>query len=96
MDTTAEADVADKWNRNADQWTNDVRSGYDTYRDLFTLPAFQAFLPPMGGLKVIDFGCGEGSTTRRLAEMGARMTASICRNAWSSMPARRNQKPRSA
>jgi 2-polyprenyl-3-methyl-5-hydroxy-6-metoxy-1,4-benzoquinol methylase len=36
VDRTAEADVADKWNRNADQWTNDVRSGYDTYRNLFT------------------------------------------------------------
>lgn len=74
LDTTAEADVADKWNRNADQWTNDVRSGYDTYRNLFTLPAFQAFLPPIDGLKVIDFGCGEGSNTRCFAEMGARMT----------------------
>ncbi|TCN30216.1 class I SAM-dependent methyltransferase [Sinorhizobium americanum] len=52
----------------------DVRHGYDTYRDLFTLPAFLAFLPSVNGLDVIDFGCGEGSNTRRIAAMGARMT----------------------
>jgi 2-polyprenyl-3-methyl-5-hydroxy-6-metoxy-1,4-benzoquinol methylase len=67
-------EVASHWNRNADQWTHDVRSGYDVYRDLFTFPAFQQFLPSLDGLEVIDFGCGEGTNTRQLAQMGARMT----------------------
>ncbi len=66
--------VAESWDRNADQWTHDVRAGYDVYRDLFTFPAFQSFLPPLGGLEVIDFGCGEGTNTRAFARMGARMT----------------------
>lgn len=70
----SEAEVAARWNGNADQWAHDVRHGYDTYRDLFTLPAFLAFLPPISGLDVIDFGCGEGFNTRRFAAMGARMT----------------------
>lgn len=68
------ADVAALWNGNADQWTRDVRDGYDVYRDLFTFPAFVDFLPPLEGLGVIDFGCGEGTNTRHFAEMGARMT----------------------
>jgi 2-polyprenyl-3-methyl-5-hydroxy-6-metoxy-1,4-benzoquinol methylase len=70
----SEAEVAARWNDNADQWAHDVRHGYDTYRDLFTLPAFLAFLPSISGLDVIDFGCGEASNTRRFAAMGARMT----------------------
>lgn len=68
------ADVAARWNQNADQWARDVRNGYDVYRDLFTLPAFQQFLPPLQGLEIVDFGCGEGTNTRRFAGMGARMT----------------------
>ncbi|WP_442504136.1 class I SAM-dependent methyltransferase [Marinivivus vitaminiproducens] len=68
------AEVARRWNQNADQWTRDVRDGYDLYRDLFTFPAFRDFLPPLTGLRVVDLGCGEGSNTRRFARMGARMT----------------------
>lgn len=68
------AEVSARWNENADQWTRDVRDGYDIYRDLFTFPAFQEFLPSLAGLEVIDFGCGEGTNTRRLAQTGARMT----------------------
>jgi 2-polyprenyl-3-methyl-5-hydroxy-6-metoxy-1,4-benzoquinol methylase len=67
-------EVATCWNENADQWTQDVQDGYDLYRDLFTFPAFQEFLPPLQGIEVIDFGCGEGTNTRRFAQTGARMT----------------------
>ncbi len=74
MTDQAHADVAARWNENAHQWTSDVRNGYDVYRDLFTFPAFLQFLPTLEGLDVMDFGCGEGSNTRRLALMGARMT----------------------
>lgn len=69
-----ETEVAARWNGNADQWTHDVRAGYDTYRDLFTFPAFRAFLPSLDGLDVADFGCGEGTNTRAFAAMGARIT----------------------
>jgi 2-polyprenyl-3-methyl-5-hydroxy-6-metoxy-1,4-benzoquinol methylase len=74
MTDRSHTDVSARWDENADQWTRDVRGGYDVYRDLFTFPAFQKFLPPLDRLEVIDFGCGEGSNTRRLAQMGARMT----------------------
>ncbi|WP_163271090.1 class I SAM-dependent methyltransferase [Chelativorans alearense] len=74
MTDVSHDEVAARWNQNADQWTRDVRSGYDVYRDLFTFPAFQEFVPPLDGLKVIDFGCGEGTNTRQLAKMGARVT----------------------
>ncbi len=69
-----EAAVAAAWNRNAEQWTQDVRAGFDLYRELYTLPAFLAFMPSIAGRTVIDLGCGEGSNTRRFAKLGGVMT----------------------
>ena len=71
---TTDRDVAERWNSNADQWTADVRAGFDSYRDLFTWPAFERFVGDVAGLDAIDLGCGEGTNTRRLARAGARMT----------------------
>ncbi|MBQ0820343.1 class I SAM-dependent methyltransferase [Microvirga sp. HBU67558] len=69
-----EAAVAAAWNRNADLWTREVRNGLDLYRELYTLPAFLAFMPPIVGRRAIDLGCGEGSNTRRFARLGGMMT----------------------
>ncbi|TCL62701.1 methyltransferase domain-containing protein [Rhizobium sp. BK251] len=69
-----EAMVAAAWDRNADQWANDVQAGFDVYRTLYTLPSFLSFMPDIKGKSVIDLGCGEGSNTRCFAELGARMT----------------------
>jgi 2-polyprenyl-3-methyl-5-hydroxy-6-metoxy-1,4-benzoquinol methylase len=70
----SDLDVAKHWNDNAEQWTRDVRAGFDVYRDHFTFPAFLDALPPINGLDVIDFGCGEGTNTRAFARLGARVT----------------------
>jgi SAM-dependent methyltransferase len=72
--TIGEADVRAAWDRNAAAWTDRVRARRDLYRDVFNNPSFFAFLPPLAGLEVVDFGCGEGSNTRELARMGARLT----------------------
>lgn len=69
-----EAAVARAWNRNAARWAEDVRAGFDRYRELYTLPAFLAFIPDIAGLEVIDVGCGEGANTRRFAARGGRLT----------------------
>ena len=66
--------VAQAWDQNARQWTEDVRAGFDLYRELYTFPAFLDFMPPISGKDVIDLGCGEGTNTRRFARMGGRMT----------------------
>lgn len=66
--------VASQWNENAGPWSLFVRDGHDLYRDLFTFPAIQAILPPVAGMELIDFGCGEGTNTRHFARMGAKMT----------------------
>jgi ubiquinone/menaquinone biosynthesis C-methylase UbiE len=63
------------WDENAEVWTRLVREGYDVYRDHLNTPAFLAMLPPVKGLFGLDVGCGEGSNTRQLARLGARMAA---------------------
>ncbi|OLP54458.1 methyltransferase [Rhizobium rhizosphaerae] len=68
-------DVAAFWEANAEAWTQLSREGYDIYRDALNTPAFLAMLPPIAGLDGLDVGCGEGTNTRQLAALGARMQA---------------------
>lgn len=63
------------WNANATAWIELSRAGFDIYRDLVNTPAFFAALPPVGGLRCLDLGCGEGHNTRLLAGRGARVVA---------------------
>jgi len=69
------AEVAEMWEANAETWTRHARTGYDVYRDALNTPAFLAMLPPISGLHGLDVGCGEGSNTRELARLGARLCA---------------------
>jgi SAM-dependent methyltransferase len=69
------AEVAQYWEANAETWTRHVRAGYDIYRDGLNTPAFLGMLPPVHALRGLDIGCGEGSNTRELARLGARMLA---------------------
>ncbi|MCC2653809.1 MAG: methyltransferase [Microvirga sp.] len=73
-ETLNDAAVAAAWDRNTALWTEEVRSGFDFYRELYTLPAFLDFMPSVAGQQVIDLGCGEGSNTRRFAQRGGIMT----------------------
>lgn len=66
-------DPASCWEANAETWTRQSRLGYDIYRDRINSPAFLAMLPPVAGLEGLDIGCGEGTNTRRVAALGARM-----------------------
>ncbi|EFL50617.1 Methyltransferase type 11 [Solidesulfovibrio fructosivorans JJ]] len=69
------SEVAAYWEANARQWTRQSRAGLDVYRDALNTPAFLAMLPPVAGRSGLDIGCGEGTNTRRLARLGARMRA---------------------
>lgn len=68
-------EVAAFWEANAEAWTLLSRAGHDVYRDALNTPAMLAMLPTIAGLEGLDIGCGEGSNTRRLAQLGARMHA---------------------
>jgi ubiquinone/menaquinone biosynthesis C-methylase UbiE len=67
-------EVGEYWEANAATWTEQVRSGFDIYRDLVNTPAFLSMLPDINGQHGLDIGCGEGANTRQLAKLGASMT----------------------
>lgn len=66
-------DVGAFWNGNAESWTQLSRAGHDVYRDRVNTPAFLNMLPPVDGLTGLDIGCGEGTNTRAVAALGAKM-----------------------
>jgi SAM-dependent methyltransferase len=67
--------VGEFWEGNAEVWAKLSRLGYNVSRDEITMPAFLALLPQVTGLSGLDIGCGEGHSTRLLAQRGAQMTA---------------------
>ena len=67
------SEVAALWEGNAATWTAHALAGHDVYRDALNTPAFLAMLPSVKSLSGLDLGCGEGSNTRKVAQLGARM-----------------------
>jgi SAM-dependent methyltransferase len=65
--------VAEHWNENADLWSEQVRRGWDAYREHLNNPAFFRFVGDLKGKLVLDAGCGEGYNTRHFARLGAQM-----------------------
>lgn len=71
---TSDDEVARYWDDNAPVWAEHVRGGWDRYREELNTPAFLRLLNPVGGDRVLDAGCGEGTNSRLLARRGARVT----------------------
>jgi SAM-dependent methyltransferase len=59
------------WSENAESWARDLRGGLDIINDSFGLPFFVSQLPDLNGQCVLDAGCGEGRSTRAIAQKGA-------------------------
>jgi SAM-dependent methyltransferase len=62
------------WNDNAKAWDDALDADGDTTRKYFSDAPMMRMLGPVAGLDVLDFGCGNGYLSRKLAELGARMT----------------------
>jgi len=65
--------VSKSWDENADLWANQLREGYDIFRDHFNNPNFFKLIGDLKDKKVLDAGCGEGYNTRLLAKKGAKV-----------------------
>jgi 2-polyprenyl-3-methyl-5-hydroxy-6-metoxy-1,4-benzoquinol methylase len=62
------------WERNASFWDSRMGEGND-FINLLIWPATEKLLAPGQGERILDIACGNGLTSRRLAEMGANVTA---------------------
>lgn len=70
----AEQAAASEWDANAERWAASLRAQQDVINESFGLPRFLAFLGDLGGREVLDTGCGEGRSSRHLADRGAKVT----------------------
>jgi len=68
--TPTHDDVRDIWDRNASFWDEQMAEGNLFHRHLVG-PSAERLLGIKPGERVIEFGCGNGQFSRRLAELGA-------------------------
>jgi 2-polyprenyl-3-methyl-5-hydroxy-6-metoxy-1,4-benzoquinol methylase len=64
----------DAWNSNADAWDAHIGEGNDFVRVL-EWPPIERLLDIQPGERVLDIACGNGLTSRRMADLGAQVTA---------------------
>lgn len=72
--TTAHDETRAAWNANAAFWDDRMGEGND-FVDVLIWPAVQRLLPITPGMRVLDIACGNGLTSRRLADQGATVVA---------------------
>ena len=66
--------VQQAWDANAGFWDARMAEGNDFFRVLIW-PAVEKLLRPEKGERLLDIACGNGLTSRRLAQAGAQVTA---------------------
>lgn len=71
--SAANAETRQAWNTNAAFWDARMGEGNDFVNELIW-PAVSRMLPVTSGMQVLDIACGNGLTSRRLAEQGASVT----------------------
>jgi len=62
------------WDRNAEFWDERMGDGNDFF-NILLWPAVERLLKPQPGERILDVACGNGLTSRRVANAKARVTA---------------------
>jgi 2-polyprenyl-3-methyl-5-hydroxy-6-metoxy-1,4-benzoquinol methylase len=74
QDQEQNSDVQHAWNANAEFWNERMADGND-FLNLLVWPAVERLLHPQPGERLLDVACRNGVTSRRLAKVGASVTA---------------------
>lgn len=72
--TAANEETREAWNANAAYWDERMGEG-NSFVNVLCWPATHALLNIQPGQRVLDIACGNGLTARRLAALGAQVTA---------------------
>jgi len=72
--TAANDETRETWNVNAAFWDERMGEG-NSFVNMLCWPAMQPLLNIQAGQRVLDIACGNGLTSRRLAALGAQVTA---------------------
>jgi ubiquinone/menaquinone biosynthesis C-methylase UbiE len=67
----AERETAGFWDKNAEGWGRCLKNDIDHVNETFGIPRFLDFIGNISGKTVLDAGCGEGRSSRHLANKGA-------------------------
>lgn len=65
----------DAWEANAEIWDERMGDDGNDFFNLLCWPALASLLDVQAGRRYLDIACGNGLTSRRLAELGAEVTA---------------------
>lgn len=68
------SDAREAWDTNAAFWDQRMAEGNEFFNTL-VWPAVERLFAPMEGHRLLDVACGNGLTSRRLADAGASVTA---------------------
>ena len=63
------------WEVNAEVWDKRMGDDGNDFFNILCWPALASFLSPQPAAHILDIACGNGLTTRRLAELGCKVTA---------------------
>jgi 2-polyprenyl-3-methyl-5-hydroxy-6-metoxy-1,4-benzoquinol methylase len=65
----------DAWEANAEVWDSRMGDEGNDFFNVLCWPVLASFLDPQSGSRILDIACGNGLTSRRLAALGAKVTA---------------------
>ncbi|HNB35863.1 MAG TPA: methyltransferase domain-containing protein [Anaerolineales bacterium] len=65
----------DAWNANAEVWDQRMGDDGNSFFNILCWPALASLLDLKPASHILDIACGNGLTSRRLADMGAQVTA---------------------
>jgi len=75
MDTNPNQFTKNVWDANAEAWDSHMGDEGNDFFNILQWPVLESFLDVQPDSNILDIACGNGLTSRRLAALGANVTA---------------------